>query len=79
MSLLVAAGLTPLEAITAATRRGARLLHADSLGVIAQGKVADLVVLNGNPAANIAATRDIAMVMIRGRVIRPDSLRATWK
>ena len=79
MSLLVAAGLTPLEAITAATRRGAQLLHADSLGMIAQGKVADLVVLNANPASNISATRNIAMVMIRGRMIRPDSLRATWK
>jgi imidazolonepropionase-like amidohydrolase len=79
MSLLVAAGLTPLEAITAATRRGAQLLRADSLGMLAPGKVADLVVLNGNPARNIAATRNIAMVMIRGRMIRPDSLRATWK
>jgi imidazolonepropionase-like amidohydrolase len=79
MSLLVAAGLTPLEAITAATRRGAQLLHADSLGMLAPGKVADLVVLNGNPAGNIATTRSIAMVMIRGRIIRPDSLRATWK
>ena len=79
MSLLVAAGLTPLEAITAATRRGAQLLRADSLGLLALGKVADLVVLNGNPAGNIAATRSIAMVMIRGRMIRPDSLRATWK
>jgi len=79
MSLLVAAGLTPLEAITAATRRGAQLLRADSLGMLAPGKVADLVVLNGNPAGNIAATRNIAMVMIRGRMIRPDSLRATWK
>jgi imidazolonepropionase-like amidohydrolase len=79
MSLLVAAGLTPLEAITAATRRGAQLLRADSLGLLAAGKVADLVVLNGNPAGNIAATRNIAMVMIRGRMIRPDSLRATWK
>jgi len=79
MSLLVAAGLTPLEAITAATRRGAQLLKADSLGMLAPGKVADLVVLNGNPAGNIAATRSIAMVMIRGRIIRPDSLRATWK
>jgi len=79
MSLLVAAGLTPLEAITAATRRGAQLLRADSLGFLAPGKVADLVVLNGNPAGNIAATRSIAMVMIRGRIIRPDSLRATWK
>lgn len=79
MAFLVAAGLTPLEAITAATRRGAELLHADSLGMLAPGKVADLVVLNGNPAGNITATRRIAMVMIRGRMIRPDSLRATWK
>jgi len=79
MSQLVAAGLTPLEAITAATRRGAQLLRADSLGMLAPGKVADLVVLNGNPAGNIGATRNIAMVMIRGRMIRPDSLRATWK
>lgn len=79
MALLVAAGLTPLEAITAATRRGAQLLHADSLGMVAPGKVADLVILNGNPAGNISTTRNIAMVMIRGRIIRPDSLRATWK
>jgi len=79
MALLVAAGLTPLEAITAATRRGAQLLHADSLGMVAPGKVADLVILNTDPENNIVATRNIAMVMIRGRVIRPDSLRATWK
>jgi imidazolonepropionase-like amidohydrolase len=79
MAFLVGAGLTPLEAITAATRRGAQLLRADSLGLLAPGKVADLVVLNGNPARNISATRNIAMVIIRGRVIRPDSLRATWK
>jgi imidazolonepropionase-like amidohydrolase len=79
MALLVSAGLSPLEAITAATRRGAQLLHADSLGFVAAGKVADLVVLNGNPVNNIAATRNIAMVMIRGRLIRPDSLRATWR
>jgi len=79
MALLVDAGLTPLEAITAATRRGAQLLRADSLGLVAAGKVADLVVLNGNPLSNIIATRNIAMVMIRGRMIRPDSLRATWR
>jgi imidazolonepropionase-like amidohydrolase len=79
MALLVGAGLTPLEAITAATRRGAQLLHADSLGSLTPGKVADLVVLNGNPNHNILATRNIAWVMTRGRRIRPDSLRATWK
>jgi len=38
MSLLVGAGLTPLEAITAATRRGAQLLRADSLGMLAPEK-----------------------------------------
>jgi imidazolonepropionase-like amidohydrolase len=78
MSLLVAAGLTPVEAITAATRKGAELLRADSLGELIPGKVADLVVLDADPATDIAATRRIAFVMIRGRIIRPDSLRRTW-
>lgn len=78
MSLLVAAGLSPLEAITAATRKGAELLRADSLGTVAAGKIADLVVLDANPAADIGATRRVAWVMIRGRMIRPDSLRRTW-
>ncbi len=79
MALLVAAGLTPLEAITSATRRGAQLLHADSLGVVTPGKVADLVVLNANPAHDIAATHNIAWIMIRGRIVSPDSLRIAWK
>jgi imidazolonepropionase-like amidohydrolase len=79
LALLVAAGFTPVEAITTATRRNAELLHADSLGRLTPGKVADLVVLNHNPAGGIAATRDIAWVMTRGRVVKPDSLRAAWK
>jgi imidazolonepropionase-like amidohydrolase len=79
MALLVEAGLTPLEAITSATRRGAHLLDADSLGVLAPGKVADLVVLNANPARHIAATRNIAWVMSRGHMVWPDSLRSAWR
>jgi len=78
LGLLVAAGLTPVEAIAAATRKGAELLRADSLGRVAAGKVADLVVLDANPAANIAATRRVAWVMLRGRILYPDSLRRTW-
>ena len=77
--LLVNAGLTPLDAITTATRYGAEVLAADSLGMLTPGKVADLVVLNRNPAEDITATRDIAWVMVRGRQIRPDSLRAEWR
>jgi len=79
MALLVQAGLTPLEAITSATRRGAHLLQADSLGLLAPGRVADLVVLNANPAEHIAATRNIAWVMTRGRRVWPDSLRRAWR
>ncbi len=78
MALLVAAGFTPIEAITAATRRPAQLLGADTLGMIAPGRVADLVVLNRSPAQDIAATREIDRVMIRGRFVKPDSLRAQW-
>jgi len=79
LALLVDAGLSRLEAITAATRHAARLLGADSLGLVAIGKVADLVILNANPADDIAATRDIAAVMIRGRLLAVDSIRATWR
>ncbi|HTR19380.1 MAG TPA: amidohydrolase family protein [Gemmatimonadales bacterium] len=79
MALLVAAGWSNVDAITAATRRGAEVLHTDSIGVIAPGKVADLVVLAANPADSITAVRHVAWVMTRGRIIRPDSLRATWK
>ena len=78
IGLLVAAGFTPVEAITAATRKGAQLLHADSLGLLGAGKVADLVVLDGDPLRGILATRRIAWVMLRGRLIQPDSLRKTW-
>src|SRR5207245_8821141 len=63
LSLLVAAGLTPVEAIAAATRKGAELLRADSLGRVAAGKVADLVVLDANPAPNIAAPRRMGGLM----------------
>ena len=79
LALLVAAGLTPLDAIATATRRNAQLLRADSLGWLAPGRVADLVVLNGRPDEAIAATTDIHLVMTRGRIVRPDSLRAAWQ
>jgi imidazolonepropionase-like amidohydrolase len=79
LDLLVAAGLSNAEALAAATRRAAELLHADSLGRLAPGSVADLVVLNSSPLDDIAATRDIAWVMIRGYVVSPDSLRRTWR
>ncbi|HEU4699689.1 MAG TPA: amidohydrolase family protein [Gemmatimonadales bacterium] len=75
LELLTRAGLTPLAAIAAATGNAARLLGADSLGVLAPGKVADLVVLRGDPSHDIRRTRAIEQVMLRGRFLRADSLR----
>jgi imidazolonepropionase-like amidohydrolase len=79
LALLVAAGFTPIDAITAATRHGAQLLGADSLGLLAPTKLADLVVLNRSPVEDVTATRDIAWVMVRGRMLKPDSLRTSWR
>jgi imidazolonepropionase-like amidohydrolase len=78
LELLVEAGLTPAEAISAASRNGALLLRVDSLGLIAPGKVADLVILERDPLADIGNTLAIDQVMSRGRMLSPDSLRATW-
>jgi imidazolonepropionase-like amidohydrolase len=78
MALLVGAGLTTLDALLAATRNGALLLGVDSLGLIAPGKAADLVVLKRDPLADIGNTLAVDRVMIRGKLLSADSIRATW-
>jgi imidazolonepropionase-like amidohydrolase len=78
LELLVRAGLTPAEALAAATRNGAILLGADSLGRLAPGKVADLVVLGGDPLADIRNTRKVERVMVRGTLLAADSIRRSW-
>jgi imidazolonepropionase-like amidohydrolase len=76
LELLVNAGLTPADAIETATHDAAQLLGADSLGLIAPGKVADLVVLRSNPLKDIRNTRTVQRVMVRGQLYSADSLRA---
>ena len=78
MELLVRAGLTPGEALQAATRNGAVLIGVDSLGLLAPGKVADLLVLSKDPLVDIRNTRAITAVMTRGYLLDADSIRATW-
>ncbi len=69
LALLVESGLPPLEALRAATSNPAQYLAAtDSLGTVAVGRVADLVVLDANPLTNIANTRRIAAVVASGRL-----------
>jgi imidazolonepropionase-like amidohydrolase len=72
LELLVRSGLTPLEALRSATYNPAEFLGAlDSLGTVAQGKVADLLLLDANPLADIRNTRRIAVVIANGRVFDP--------
>ena len=67
VELLVEAGFTPLEAIQIATLNGAKYLGRDSrIGSIAAGKQADLVIVNGNPAANIGDIRHVETVFKQG-------------
>jgi imidazolonepropionase-like amidohydrolase len=69
LELLVRSGLTPLEALRTATYNPAEFLGAlDSLGTVAQGKVADLLLLDANPLDDIRNTRRIAVVIANGRV-----------
>lgn len=77
LSLFVRAGLSPLAALRAATWEPARYLAAtDSLGTVAPGKVADLVILDANPLAAIENVRRIHAVVANGRFFDTRALAA---
>jgi imidazolonepropionase-like amidohydrolase len=70
LALLVRGGMSPFNAIRAATIEPARYLGMlDSAGTIAVGRLADLVLLNGNPLRDIAQTRRIVGVVANGQLI----------
>ncbi len=72
LAMLVEAGLTPLQALQAATIHPAQSLGvADRMGTIARGKRADLVLLDADPLAEISNTRKIRVVIAGGRRIDP--------
>jgi imidazolonepropionase-like amidohydrolase len=74
--LLVEAGLTPMEALQAATRNPARAMHRDDIGTVEAGKLADLVVLSANPLADIRNTAKIRAVVFNGQLHDRSSLDA---
>ena len=71
-------GLTPMQAIVAATRDSAEMAHFNT-GLIAPGRNADFIVLDANPLDNIANSRRIDKVYLRGQEVDRAGLRAQWQ
>jgi imidazolonepropionase-like amidohydrolase len=70
-AVLVRMGMSPLEALRSATTGAADVLGVTDRGVVAPGKLADLVALPGDPLQDITATERVSWVMQGGRVVKP--------
>jgi cytosine/adenosine deaminase-related metal-dependent hydrolase len=71
--------MTPREVLRAATIDGARIIGVDQdLGSLEPGKLADLVVLAGNPLENIRHTNTVTHVMKNGELFEGDTLTQVW-
>jgi imidazolonepropionase-like amidohydrolase len=71
-------GLTPMEAIVAATRDSAEMAHLNT-GLVAPGKSADFIVLDANPLEDIGNTRKINKVYLRGQEVDRAGMRKRWQ
>ena len=78
LELMVAAGLSPMDAIVTATSRSADRLGLDDSGRLAPGARADFIVLDANPLDDITHTRQIADVYLGGSAVDRAALRAGW-
>ena len=67
---MAAAGLSPARSLKAGTSVAAELLERDDLGVLAPGKLADVVAMPGDPFGDIGVTAKVDFVMKAGRVYR---------
>ncbi len=69
------AGLTPMEVIVAATRTGAELLRMqEHLGTLEQGKIADVLIVEGNPLDDLWALERVQYVLKAGQVVRSSNV-----
>jgi imidazolonepropionase-like amidohydrolase len=70
IAALVGIGIPPSDVLIAATRSGAELCGlGDRLGTVEPGKLADLIVVDGDPLEDLSALRRIKMVMQNGQIV----------
>lgn len=70
LELMNQEGMAPMDVLVAATRRGAECLRIQQdLGTLESGKLADILIVDGDPLANVSALRNTWMVMKEGRVV----------
>ena len=75
---MVLSGMTPAQVVVGATRNSAALLQLKDVGSVENGKSADFLVLDATPLDNIANTRRINAVYLRGAQVDRAALRARW-
>jgi imidazolonepropionase-like amidohydrolase len=71
---LVARGMTPLQALRAATLVSAELIDVDDRGRLEEGLLADIIAVPGNPLENISVVEQVAFVMKGGQIARHDAM-----
>ncbi len=68
--------MKPMDVLVAATRTGARFFRRErDLGTIEAGKLADLVIVDGDPLADIRATRNVVHIVANGKLLDPAEIR----
>lgn len=75
LELMTRAGFTPLQALSAATGTAADILGRDDIGLIAPGRRADILIVEGDPSRDIRDTRRLRQVIRAGQVLDPAQLR----
>jgi hypothetical protein len=75
LELLVESGLTPLQALSVATRNAARFMGATDWGTVEAGKLATLIIVDGRPDQHISDSRKVVGIMVRGHSIDREALK----